>query len=215
VPERAPYYFAPAPIRDAVVDLPGRLLTAAWRNWFIQFSEQFLFRWDDLRFPATGFNPAGSTAPPTISTSTGLLGFSGVADNIIGGVAQMPHAWARGTEIHPHIHLRFPTSAVANTRWRLDYDVASVGGNFTHASGTYTALAAVTVANPQNVLKHVYAELGVIPMTGHTESAIVVWRLTRLAATDVLDDDANACELHEFDIHYQSNKWGTPSELPT
>lgn len=44
-------------------------------------------RRDDLRFPASGFNPAGSSAPPTVDTTTGLLTFAGNADNIIGGVA--------------------------------------------------------------------------------------------------------------------------------
>ena len=34
------------------------------------------------------------------------------------------------------------------------------------------------------------------------------------AATDVLDDDTNACILAEFDIHYQVEKTGTATEIP-
>ena len=212
---RDSYFFSPPPLQDPVATVPSGRLTLPWERWFADLMRTFLYRWDDLRFPATGFNPAGSTAPPTISTSTGLLDFSGVADNIIGGVAQMPHAWAPGTLIRPHIHLRFPTSAAANTRWSFGYDVASVNGNFTNASGTYTTLATITVANPQNVNKHVIAEFGDLPMVGQRESACVVWRISRLAASDAADNDGNDCTLLEFDIHYQTAKFGTVSELPS
>lgn len=168
--------------------------------------------WEDLRFPATGFNPAGSTAPPSILTTNGLLSFSGTADNIIGGVAQMPHSWKEGTELHAHIHLAFPTAATANTRWKLEYNVASVNGDFTTDTVTYTTLATVTIANANNVARHVLAELGIIPMTGKTVSACVLWRLTRLAASDGADNDTNACTLIEFDLHYERSSPGSSSE---
>lgn len=169
--------------------------------------------WDDLRFPATGFNPAGSTAPPSISTTSGLLSFSGTADNIIAGVAQMPHNWKEGTAVYPHLHLRFPTSnSGKNTRWKLEYDVASVNGNFSFAEGTYTALTTITVANPANVNKHVIAAFSTIPMTSKLISACILWRLTRLAASDGADDDTNDCTLIEVDFHYQVDSLGSNAE---
>lgn len=173
------------------------------------------YYWDDLRFAAGGFNPTGSTAPPTEDTSTGLLSFAGNADNIIGGVAQMPHAWKRGSAIRPHLHLIFPTTEAAkNTRWKLEYDIANPNENFVNAYATYTALPVITVANPNNAKKHVLASFAEIDMTGYRESTVVTWRITRLAASDVLDDDTNACILAEFDIHYQIDKTGTATEIP-
>ena len=62
--------------------------------------------WDDLRFPANAINPPGAAADPIRNTSTGMLEFSGSADNVIAGIAQMPHAWRAGTSIRPHLHLR-------------------------------------------------------------------------------------------------------------
>jgi hypothetical protein len=170
--------------------------------------------WEDLRFPAQGINPAGSPAPAGVDTATGLLSFSGTIDNVIGGVAQMPHSWKRGTSVRPHIHLRFTTSAAANTRWQFRYDVATINGNFVNASGTYTSLTAVTVANPQNTAKHVIADLGDVPMTGVTESGILLWQVWRLANSDAADNDTNAALLMEFDIHFQVGKPGTPDEIP-
>jgi hypothetical protein len=208
------YFLVPPPLQDAITAQGGRL-TLPWERWFADLMRTFLYRWDDLRFPSGGFNPTGSTAPPNVSTATGLLEFSGVADNIIGGVAQMPHGWAPGTLVRPHLHLRFPTSAAANTRWRFDYDIASVNDNFTNVSGTYTTLATITVANPQNVKKHVVASFGDLLMVGMRESAVIIWKITRLAASDAADNDANVCELLEFDIHHQIAKFGTVPEFPS
>lgn len=173
-------------------------------------------RWDDLRFPANGLNPAGSPAPAGVDTATGCLVFAGNQDNVVGGIAQMPHAWAVGTTIRPHIHLRFPTSnAGKNTRWQFFYDVAAVDGTFTNASGTYSSLTAVTIANPASVNKHAIVGLGDLTMTGFHESAVILWQVHRLAASDVLDDDTSDCLLMEFDIHYQIEKTGTVAEYPS
>lgn len=172
------------------------------------------YRWEDLRFPSQGINPTGAADAAGVDDDTGLLAFSGTLDNVIAGVAQMPHGWAPGTIVKPHIHLRFPTSAVANTRWSFGYDIANVGEDFTNASGTYTALATITVANPQNVNEHVIAGFGDLAMAGFRESAIILWKISRLAQSDAADNDTNDCLLAEFDIHFQVQKTGTVAEYP-
>jgi len=169
--------------------------------------------WDDMRFPASGFNPAGSTAPPTVDTSTGMLLFSGTADNIIGGIAQMPHSWKVGSTIRPHMHLRFPTASANNTRWSFGYDLANVDGNFVNAYGTYTAGGTITVANPNNALKHAKASFSTIDMTGYTMSCCIMWRITRLAASDAADNDLANCALLEFDIHFEIDTVGSRQEF--
>ena len=171
--------------------------------------------WDDLRFPAQGVNPIGSPAPPGIDTSTGCLSFAGNADNVMGGLAQLPHSWKRGTDVHPHIHLRFSASNPGtNTRWKFAYDFANLDGNFVNAIGTFTSLPAVTVANPASTVKHVYADLGDVPMTGKTESCVIIWQVWRLAASDGADNDTGACLLLEFDLHFEIGKPGSSDEIP-
>jgi hypothetical protein len=168
--------------------------------------------WDDLRFPAQAINPAGAASDPQRSTTTGLLEFSGSADNVIMGVAQMPHAWKYGTAISPHLHLRFPTSTATNTRWKLEYDIADVNGNFTNASGTFTDGGTITIANPQNVNKHVIADFTDIVMTGYGLSTIVLWKISRLASSDAADTFTGLAQLLEFDIHYEIDKFGSDNE---
>lgn len=169
------------------------------------------YRWEDLRFPAQGINPPGAASDPGVDPDTGLLVFSGLLDNVIVGVAQMPHAWRPGTSVVPHVHLRFPTSAAANTRWKFEYDLANRSGDFANADGTYTAHETMTVANPQNVNRHVSASFSALSLAGYRESTIILWKVSRLADSDAADTDTNDCLLLEFDFHYQINKTGTVS----
>lgn len=182
-----------------------------WRELATRVNET---TWDDLRFPAQSINPTGAAGAATVDNDTATLVFAGNADQTVAGVAQLPHAWARGSAIRPHIHLRFPTSASANTRWKFEYDVASVNGTFANTLGTYTTLSTITVANPQSVNKHVIAGWGDLDMTGIGESAIILWKITRLASSDGADTDTNSCNFLEFDFHYQHDKGGTPEEYP-
>lgn len=160
-----------------------------------------LLRWEDLRFPSTGINPPGAASDPAKSTTTGLLEFSGTQDNILAGVAQMPHAWAEQTTVKPHFHARFPTSAAANSRWKFEFDKATPNGDFANDSGVYTTLATVTAANPQNVRRHALVPFGDLTMVGMLISTNILWKLTRLAASDAADNDTSVIELLDLDFH--------------
>lgn len=178
-------------------------------------AEYDLPAWDDLRFPAQGINPPGAPSDPARNTATGLLDFSGTQDNVIAGIGQMPHTWLAGSEIRPHLHLRFPTPATANTRWKLEYDVADGERPFTHNSGTYTDGGTITAANPGDAKAQVLVSFLPIAMTGFKESSVVVWRITRLASSDAADNQTSIATLLEFDIHFRVGKFGTATEIPT
>lgn len=211
--DRTPYSFGAAPLQDPIV--PKLYLTDAWRDWFVDLQRQFLVRWEDMRFPSQGINPPGAAADPARDPTTGLLVFSPLMDNVIAGVAQLPHAWLPGSNVHPHIHLRNPTVAAGqNSRWQFAYDIANPNGDFSNALGTYTALPTVTVPNPANTARHQLAGLGDLPMVGFRESTVILWQVTRLAGTDALDTDGGITLL-EFDIHFQAHKQGTVQEYPT
>jgi hypothetical protein len=170
--------------------------------------------WDDMMTVGTGIIPPGAPSDPTRSTTTGLLGFSGTQDNVVVGEWQMSHQWKPGI-VKPHIHLRFQTSTATNTRWLFEYDVSSVNGDFVNNSGTLTTLATITIANPQNVKKHVVQGFGDIDLSTYKESAVILWRITRLASSDAADTYTGVVELLSLDLHYQKNKAGTEAEYPT
>ena len=170
--------------------------------------------WDDLRFPAQAINPAGAANPPTISSSTGMLEFAGNADNVIAGQAQLPHSWAEGTALRPHLHLIFPTANSNTSRWKLEYAIFPLTGTGP-TYGNYTALPAVSQVNPNVANSLRILSLGDIPMTGQLGSCTILWRISRLALSDGADNDTSNVVMTEFDIHFQINKLGSDDEIPS
>lgn len=162
---------------------------------------------EDLRFPSSGINPPGAASDPTRSQTTGLLEFATGADRIIAGNFQMPHSWAPGTAITPHIHYLCRTANNGNvSKWRLDYSIANISGVFSAGDyGTYTPGSVIDVPNPNNTQTHAIISLGTITMTGYTESSVVIWKLTRLDAGNA---DASTIVLLDFDVHFKVEKFG-------
>lgn len=169
--------------------------------------------WDDLRFPAQGINPAGTAAPPTLDDTTvpGTLLFAHNTENIIAGVAQMPHAWARETAIRPHVHWAKSTSAAGGVVWELAYALVNNGGTL----GAYSDWAAGTdvISNANTAGKVVITSFDEIAMTDLKESCLMLWKLRRNVAATA-DDYGASARFFEFDIHYQVGKLGTVSEIP-
>lgn len=169
--------------------------------------------WDDLRFPAQGINPIGAASDPTIDTTTfpGTMLFSGTQENVIAGVAQMPHGWAVGDSIHPHIHWAKTSAAVGDAVWEFRYTIADIGEVF----GAYSAWEPCTNPVPHNdtAEKQVIAAFSFIDMSTFKESAIVLWQIRRNPAA-VADNYAADARFYEFDIHYRKNKLGTVTEIP-
>lgn len=169
--------------------------------------------WEDLRFPAQGINPAGSPAPASVDSSTfpGTLLFAGNTDNHVGGVAQLPHSWQRGTAIRPHIHWAKTTTASGDIAWRFRYTWADIGGTF----GAYTSWLSPTtggVSHSNTADKHALTNFPeMAPATGIGESSMIIWELMRDVSEDAVGD---AVRLFELDFHYQTNKSGTRSEVP-
>lgn len=170
--------------------------------------------WEDLRFPAQGINPAGTASPPTVdevlTSFPGTLLFSGSQENIVAGVAQMPHAWSPGTFIEPHIHWSKPTGSADAVAWELYYRKLGFAGDA--AADWVGPVAGVIVAGDQTVSNgHVISSFGRVDMTGLRESSMLCWQIRRQGATDA---DSGTARLYEFDIHYYSVKSGTVTVVP-
>ena len=186
------------------------------------YAKRFELQWTDLVIEGVGINPIGAATDPLRSATTGLLEFSATADNIIAGCWQLPHAWAAQNDstkavVVPHLHVRHLTSTAAPnnvSRWSFEYDVADPNGNFVNAYGTFTALATVSVTNPANTAKASILSFGNLDLAGYGASALLHFRVSRLAASDALDTDTSLIALYSMDLHYQGNP-GTDTEIPT
>lgn len=170
--------------------------------------------WDDLRFPAQAINPAGAVAAPTVDTTLsgfpGSLLFAGNAENVIAGIAQMPHSWLRASSVIPHIHWSKPTGSADEVQWTFYY--RHLGGPGDAPDDWSDAVAGTLAVGDQTSSdEQLITTFGSIAMTGRKESTVLAWRVHRLGDADA---EANAVRLLEFDIHFISNKKGTRFAIP-
>lgn len=180
----------------------------------VTVSELLHYGWEDLRFPAAAINPLGATSPPalddTVTGFPGTLLFSGSQENIVAGVAQMPHAWEPGTTIKPHIHWSKPVGSADAVTWELYY--RHLGFPSDVAWDWVGPLAGTISAGDQTVANaHIISGFADIDMAGKRESSMLCWQIRRQGATDA---DNGTARLLEFDIHYYSVKAGTATPIP-
>ena len=159
--------------------------------------------WDDLRFPSQGINPPGAASDPSTETATGLKLFSGSQTNILAGVAQMPHGWAEGSVVVPHVHWQKTTSAAGNVLWRFEYDNVVNPNEISLLTYANIMDAAATVAgtpDDNTAQRNLISSFGNLDMTDKLISSCILWKLSRIGGSDSYGANAR---LVEFDIHYQ------------
>lgn len=126
---------------------------------------------------------------------------------------QLPHAWAQGTEIRPHVHWS-PSengSAGQDVSWALEYtwsNIGSVFGDTQIVYGDENYLAETLVKD-----KHYITNLEPIVAPDRTFSSMLKCRLFRDATSSHgTDNYTGYANLHEFDIHVQVNAPGSEEE---
>lgn len=165
--------------------------------------------YDDLRFPATAINPAGPASAPQADTSIPGLLFDASQTEVVHMIAQMPHAWATGTDLNPHLHWQKTTSASGNVLWRFEYRWCDIGDVMDAAWTTIDSYTTVSGTPDNNTAgEHLITSFGNIAATGKGISAMLLMRLSRVGGSS--DDTYGAdARLLEFDIHYAVDGLGS------
>ena len=168
-------------------------------------------QWEDLRFPASAVNPPGGASGPALNTTNGTYLFDATGTELVFGLAQMPHSWAEGSAIKPHVHWMKTTSAAGNVFWQLDYKMCPIGeildSEFTTLSSSTSSIPDTNTAG-----KHLVTEFGIIDMTGKTSSDMIILKLSRIGG-NAADTYAADAEFLEFDLHYQVDSLGSANEF--
>lgn len=171
--------------------------------------------WDDLRFPAQGINPAGAVDAPTVDTTLtgypGTLLFAGNQENVIAGIAQLPHTWKAGSALHPHIHWSKPVGSASAVSWVLYYCILGSPGDV-HGALVGPLAGTLVAGDMATANQMLITRFDPIDMTGLKESVCLSWQIRRLGNTDA---DNGTARLFEFDLHFQADKGGTVAEFPT
>lgn len=208
-----PVFSTPTDPGTAIDQLISQLNTSGVNEWVltVPLSEFDNIYWDDLRFPSNGIDPPGAASDPTRNTTNGLLSFSAIADNAIAGVAELPHSWALGTDLSPHLHLLPNASATGNQRWKIEWEIVPING--TWDGSTYSNSETITFASGSYPSTHKSVSFSDWNMAAYSSVSICIpWKITRLAFSDAADTDSTACILMEFDIHYQIDALGSRQE---
>ena len=165
--------------------------------------------WDDLRAPATGINPPGQVSDPDWDTTKLGWLFAAGTPELIHIIVQLPHEWAIGTELRPHVHWEKSTSAAGDVLWQIAYQWTGHGEARTAEAtlSSATAVIASDVADIQQI-----TPLGVIDGAGRSISDMLLIKLTRETG-DVADTYGADARLLEFDLHYQSDSGGSSAEF--
>lgn len=172
--------------------------------------------WDDIRIAATSGKLAGTNDPIFSKIIDNGAGSRGVytylfeyhalaaQEDEIHFTIQLPHGYAEGTDLYPHIHWCSPTTPVnKNIVWALEYtwyNYKEVIPNTEIITGTF----AVSTAFSQEM-----AQLSKISGAGKKISSMLSGRLFRNSSS--IDDTytTEGIYLLEIDFHYQSDSPGS------
>jgi hypothetical protein len=176
--------------------------------------------WDDLRVSAGNAKLAGTRDPAFQqfrddgSGSTGVYAlmftYEAIENNQkeIFFEIQMPHTWAEGTPVIPHVHFSPTTTDTGTVRWGLEYTVASVGETF---PTTTTVYAERTIDSADQYGHRIPASFGELDFSDHLISAVMMGRIFR--NSNHANDDLNAAVAFiSFDLHIQVNTLGSELE---
>ena len=163
--------------------------------------------WDDLRFPVTTINPAGSEVAMTFDTVN--FGYLAAPNSVqdVAIIVQMPHSWKEGSIIAPHVHWNPTTTNTGNVLWRMQYKWTNIDGVDV---GSFTTLD-VLVAASGTIGQHQITFFPAISGVGKTISSIISIKLQRVG-TDPSDTYTGSALFKEFDVHFEMDSLGSHTQ---
>lgn len=170
------------------------------------------YAWDDIRVPMENTKLNASKSEPAFEEwIDGIHAFhfenNNADDESLHFSIQIPHDWAVGTTLHPHLHWYPKSTNTGDVVWELDHVAAAIGDSFPASATTSekTQAASGTLNNHQII------EFDLIDGKDLNISSMIHFRLTRLGgdAADTFTGDAIA---GEFDVHYQRDSNGSYHE---
>lgn len=196
-----------------VVNSTGSLISAGLADKLNANTPNGAVGWEDLRAPATAINPTGIVAAPSYDDVNVGYSFNPTLDQRVDIIFQLPHAWKKGTNIRPHIHVRPLANSNGNVLWQLH---TSFSNNFGVQPAFTITNTNMVISNSDGniILKEYKITFGnTVPNVLSNESSCVKYKLIRMGA-DGQDTYAGDILLDEFDCHYLAEKAGTSMEYP-
>lgn len=172
--------------------------------------------WNDLLGSiAEGAGGAALTFAALRDTPFKLASFRNNQDDELHMVYQLSHAWARGTQVRPHLHV-MPLANSAGGTETADFEGYCV---FTHHGSEVPALvgwtplsASLTVTATSQYKPSIVAFGLITPPDDVIESDMLLVYVKRVGTADSFGGDVAAMSV---DVHFQMEKLGSDAEIPT
>ena len=167
-------------------------------------------RWDDERIPIGGMVLSGGNQP-TIGLFIGTVSTLLFAPSVLNEVfltIQLPHRYAEGTDIIPHVHWAPINANAGDVVWGFEYEWQNVGDQFAAPTTTITVTDACDLVGGG----HQVAAFPTVSGTGKLLSSMLCARLYRDGG-NASDTYLSNVALFEFDIHYQVDARGSRQEF--
>jgi hypothetical protein len=167
--------------------------------------------WNDLTASSLAF-ASGTNAPTLteITTGTWVQCYNyAVANDISFTSLQMAHNYAEGTDAEPHIHYSIDGNGVSTDTvvLRVSINWFNVGA----AIGAATTTDYKIPMGSKTADTHYIYDLNALTGTGKTLSSVFTVRIERLQNSGS-DTYNNWFCIHDFDVHYQIDGFGSRSE---
>lgn len=173
-------------------------------------SRAFGLRWEDAKAP---FRPKAVTglflAAEEVTDNPGWA-FTGIGAQAYGGQAtfQLPHAYAEGTPIRPHVHWHKSTSASGTVKWKLQYRWHRIAEVPTAWTDLETTVQVPESPDTDTAEYQMISPFGEIPATDIRVSNLFQARLYRDPSDPDDTYEADAILL-DFDLHVQLDDRGS------
>jgi len=169
-------------------------------------------KWERVQFPGPGFVYASTNPFPGVDTTLGGLLFDAAGSEGVQGLLVLPHGWAEGTTIKPHVHWSKTTSAGGDVYWRVRHRTWATGGV---VAGSWTDLDQATVSSTtpdgDTQDEHLISEMGEIDGSALLVEDAILFHLERIGG-DAGDTYGADARLLSLDFHIQLNSRGTLEE---
>jgi len=157
---------------------------------------------EDLRFPVSTVK-VSTDKPPVAGTyrNCDVLDFEDqleANEQSITFIAQMPHAWKRGTDIIVHIHWVPEDATAGNVYWELSYSWGSINDVFPAARLIYAVGAAPTIVDHHVMTSFAAIDSygdGTLDMTNANADLIIRAHMANVALY-IMDPEENDHVLH-------------------
>jgi len=168
-------------------------------------------RWDDMRSPATAIT-GGGASPPVFDTTYGGWEFANSVTRTLYIIQQIPHGWAEGTPLHPHVHWSKTSSASGDVMWELQYEWWRVRKTVSNTVTMTVSTAVSGTPDEDTDSQHLISAFDDITVGDVQISDILTMRLSRLGG-NAADTYAGTARFLEFDIHHRLDSTGSIQEF--